>query len=62
MTSRSLNDIADEAHRIADSGIKEVVITGVHLGAYGMDTGRDRDIANILEHIHDIEGIERDSF
>ena len=62
MTSRPLNDIADEAHRIADSGIKEVVITGVHLGAYGMDTGRDKDIADILEHIHDIEGIERIRF
>ncbi len=62
MTSRPLDDIAQEAHRIADSGIKEVVITGVHLGAYGMDTGRDKDIANILEHIHDIEGIERIRF
>ncbi len=62
MTSRPLDDIADEAHRIADSGIKEVVITGVHLGAYGMDTGRDRDIADILAHIHDIEGIERIRF
>jgi threonylcarbamoyladenosine tRNA methylthiotransferase MtaB len=62
MTSRPLNDIAAEAHRIADSGIKEVVITGVHLGAYGMDTDRDKDIADILEHIHDIEGIERIRF
>ena len=62
MTSRPLDDIADEAHRIADSGIKEVVITGVHLGAYGMDTGRDKDIADILEHIHDIEGIKRIRF
>ena len=62
MTSRSLDDIAQEAHRIADSGIKEVVITGVHLGAYGMDTGRDRDIADILEHIHDLDGIERIRF
>ena len=62
MTSRPLNDIAEEAHRIADSGIKEVVITGVHLGAYGMDTGRDKDIADILAHIHDIEGIERIRF
>ena len=62
MTSRPLDDIADEAHRIADSGIKEVVITGVHLGAYGMDTGRDKDIAGILEHIHGIEGIERIRF
>ncbi|MYB96262.1 tRNA (N(6)-L-threonylcarbamoyladenosine(37)-C(2))-methylthiotransferase MtaB [Candidatus Poribacteria bacterium] len=62
MTSRPLHDIAEEAHRIADSGIKEVVITGVHLGAYGMDTGRDKDIADILEHIHDIEGIKRIRF
>ncbi len=62
MTSRPLDDIAEEAQRIADSGIKEIVITGVHLGAYGMDTGRDRDIADILAHIHDIEGIERIRF
>ena len=62
MTSRPLADIAAEAQRIADSGIKEIVITGVHLGAYGMDTGRDRDIADILEHIHDIAGIERIRF
>ena len=62
MTSRPLNDIADEAHRIADSGIKEVVITGVHLGAYGVDTDKEKDIADILEHIHDIGGIERIRF
>ena len=62
MTSRSLDDIADEAYRIADSGIKEIVITGVHLGAYGMDTDRDKDIADILVRIHDIEGIERIRF
>ena len=62
MTSRPLKDIVDEAHRIADSGIKEVVITGVHLGAYGQDTGRDKDIADILEQIHNIHGIERIRF
>ena len=62
MTSRSLDDIAAEARRIADSGIKEIVITGVHLGAYGLDTGREKDIADILENIHDIEGIERIRF
>ena len=62
MTSRPLSEIVDEAHRIADSGIKEIVITGVHLGAYGQDTGRDKDIADILERIHRIEGIERIRF
>ena len=62
MTSRPLLDIVDEAKRIAESGIKEIVITGVHLGAYGQDTGRDKDIADILEHIHGIDGIERIRF
>ena len=62
MTSRPLSDIVDEAIRITDSGIKEIVITGVHLGAYGQDTGRDKNIADILEHIHDIEGIDRIRF
>ena len=62
MTSRPLSDIADEAQRIADSGIKEIVITGVHLGAYGQDTGRDKNIADIIEHIHEITGIERIRF
>ncbi len=62
MTSRPLSDIANEAYRIANSGIKEIVITGVHLGAYGQDTGRDKDIADILEKIHGIDGIERIRF
>ena len=62
MTSRPLEAIADEARRIADSGIKEIVITGVHLGAYGLDTGRDKDIADILERIHGIAGIARIRF
>ncbi len=62
MTSRPLADIVDEARRIADNGIKEIVITGVHLGAYGLDSGRDKDIADILERIHGIEGITRIRF
>ena len=62
MTSRPLSEIVDEAQRIADCGIKEIVITGVHLGAYGQDTGRDKDIADILEQIHDVDGIVRIRF
>lgn len=62
MTSRPLADIVEEARRLADNGIKEIVITGVHLGAYGLDTGRDKNIADILERIHGIEGIARIRF
>ncbi len=62
MTSRRLTDIVNEAERIAASGYKEIVITGVHLGAYGLDIDRTVDIGDILEGIHPIEGIERIRF
>ncbi len=62
MTSRPLPDIVQEAKQIAANGYKELVITGVHLGAYGLDIGRQTTIADILEHIHPIDGIERIRF
>jgi threonylcarbamoyladenosine tRNA methylthiotransferase MtaB len=62
MTSRPLPDIVQEAQQIAANGYKEIVITGVHLGAYGLDIGRQTSIAAILEHIHPIDGIERIRF
>ena len=62
MTSRPLSDIVQEAEQIAANGYKEIVITGVHLGAYGLDTGRQTTIADILEHIHPTDGIERIRF
>ena len=62
MTSRPLPDIVQEAAQISANGYKEIVITGVHLGAYGLDIGRQTNIADILEHIHPIDGIERIRF
>ncbi len=62
MTSRPLSDIVREAEQIAANGYKEIVITGVHLGAYGLDIGRQTTIADILEHIHPTAGIERIRF
>ena len=59
MTSRLLTDIVQEAEQITANGYKEIVITGVHLGAYGLDIGRQTTIADILEHIHPIDGVER---
>ena len=35
--SRPLQSIGEEARRLVDSGHKEVVLTGIHLGAYGRD-------------------------
>ncbi len=49
--SRPLPDIIDEINRHYDQGVLEVVITGVHVGGYGSDTGSNlyRLISEILE-------------
>ena len=35
--SRGLQDIVDEVNLLAQQGIKEIVLTGVHVGGYGSD-------------------------
>ncbi|HIE28986.1 TPA: tRNA (N(6)-L-threonylcarbamoyladenosine(37)-C(2))-methylthiotransferase MtaB [Candidatus Poribacteria bacterium] len=59
MTSRPIDDIVREIEALAQNGYKEVVITGIHLGAYGKDIQNSVTIADVLEQIHPIDGIER---
>jgi threonylcarbamoyladenosine tRNA methylthiotransferase MtaB len=42
LTSRPLAHILDEVRRLVDGGYREVVLTGIHLGHYGVDWNRDR--------------------
>lgn len=37
MFSRPLRSIVDEVHRLVDNGYREIVLTGIHLGHYGVD-------------------------
>ncbi len=36
--SRSIDDVVNEVNRLHSEGIKEAVLTGVHIGGYGSDT------------------------
>ena len=62
MTSRPLPDIVQEARQIAANGYKEIVITGVHLGAYGLDIARQDDHRRYPRTHPPIDGIERIRF
>jgi threonylcarbamoyladenosine tRNA methylthiotransferase MtaB len=42
LRSRSPQDIEDEVRRLIDNGHKEIVIAGIHVGHYGVDTTRGR--------------------
>lgn len=40
--SRPLNEIVDEVERLVAAGHREVVLTGIHLGHYGVDWNRNQ--------------------
>ena len=57
--SREATDIIDEIKRIALTGVKEIVITGIHISSYGKDISKDFRLIDLLEQIDKIEGIDR---
>ena len=57
--SRNLESIIKEITQIAKNGIKEVVITGIHVASYGKDFGNENGLIELLEKINEIEEIKR---
>ena len=57
--SRNAESIIDEITQIAQNGIKEVVITGIHVASYGRDFGKENGLIELLEKINAIKGIKR---
>lgn len=57
--SRNEESILKEITQIAQKGIKEVVITGIHVASYGRDFGNENGLIDLLEKINSIEGIAR---
>ena len=46
-----------EVKRLAEHGFREIVLTGIHLSSYGVDTGDD--LLHLIREVHNVEGIER---
>ena len=57
--SRNKESIIEEVTLIAKKGIKEIVITGIHIASYGKDFSDDYKLIDLLEDLNKIEGIER---
>lgn len=68
--SRPEPDILEEIRSLAAKGTKEVVITGIHLSSYGVDTAGEKDftklkgmpLLHLIEKVAETEGIERIRF
>lgn len=57
--SRKPENILSEVNQIAKKGIKEVVITGIHIASYGKDFKETYQLIDLLEEMNQIEGIKR---
>ncbi len=60
MASRPFADVLAEARQMAAAGAKEIVVTGVCVGAYGPETGSGGAVlTDVLSQVAEIDGIER---
>ena len=55
--SRSYDSVIAEVKKLAEGGYKEVVLTGIHLSSYGVDTGES--LLSLIQGVHEVSGIER---
>ena len=67
LLSKPVQEVLQEVGELAAQGIKEVVITGIHLSSYGVDDRKagsflelqGRPLLELLEAIAEVDGIER---
>ena len=66
--SRRPEEVLEEGRGLAAQGVREVVITGIHIGSYGLDWedvpynqagGGNAALLSLLRAVADVEGIER---
>ncbi|HCV42465.1 MAG TPA: 30S ribosomal protein S12 methylthiotransferase RimO, partial [Bacteroidetes bacterium] len=55
---RSPKQVLKEAQRLADQGVKELVVIGQDTTYYGLDTEGKRQLPQLLENLADVNGIE----
>ncbi len=55
--SATIAETVEQAHRIAASGVKEIVLTGVNTGDFGRT--HNEDLLGLLHALDQVEGIER---
>lgn len=56
--SRKPDSIMAEVKELAESGFREIVLTGIHVASYGKDLG-NTSLIDIIEKVHEIDGIQR---
>ena len=56
--STPIENLVTEAEKLAASGVKELILIAQDLTYYGLDIYKKRNLAELLEHLVKVEGIE----
>lgn len=67
LTSKPVEQVREEVGKLAEQGIREVVVTGIHLSSYGVEgddarafvKAQGKPLLELLEAIGEVEGIRR---
>lgn len=59
LKSRDPEMILEEARQLVAAGYREIVLTGIHTGAYGKDKNDGLGLAALLGKLAEIEGLDR---
>ena len=51
--------VLEQVKELVDAGYKEIVLTGTHLGGYGLDLDEDINLAKLIEKILEVPGLYR---
>ena len=57
--SLPLDQAVEEARLLLEAGHKELVLTGIHIGAYGQDLPAGQDLPHLLEALCALPGLDR---
>lgn len=57
--SREPSSVMTEVCNLAENGIKEIILTGIHVSSYGNDKENGMGLIDLIEEISKIESIER---
>ena len=58
--SKALSDAVREIADLAKTGVREIVLTGIHLSSYGKDFPEGKpDLLDLIRAVHEVEGIRR---
>ena len=58
--SDTIQNVVKAAREIAESGVKEIVLTGVNIGDFGLQNGkRENTFLDLVKALDEVEGIDR---